>query len=63
MLNEAMMKSTISHLIKPEDLNHRGTMFAGQIAKWLVEAGLIAASRLTGKPKDIVCVQLNGMTF
>lgn len=63
MLNEAMLESTISHLIMPIDLNHHGTMFAGQMAKWLVEAGLIMASKLTGKPEDIVCVQLNGMTF
>lgn len=38
-------------------------MFAGQMTKWLVEAGVITASRLTGKPEDLVCVQLNGMTF
>ena len=63
MLNNAMLESTISHLIMPIDLNHHGTMFAGQMAKWLVEAGLIMASKLTGKPGDIVCVHLNGMTF
>lgn len=63
MPDEDTMESTISHLIRPEDLNHHGTLFAGQMAKWLVEAGLIMASRLTGKPEDIVCVQLHGMTF
>jgi acyl-CoA hydrolase len=63
MLTEPCMESTILHLIRPEDLNHHGTMFAGQMAKWLVEAGLMTASRLVGKPEDIVCVQLNGMTF
>jgi len=36
---------------KPEDLNHQGTLFAGQMAKWLAEAGLIAASRLVGRPE------------
>ncbi len=56
-------ETVILHLIRPEDLNHHGTMFAGQMSKWLVEAGLIAASRLTGKPEDIVCVQVNGLTF
>ena len=63
MQNEVIMESTILHLIRPEDLNHHGTMFAGQMAKWLVEAGLMTASCLIGKPEDIVCVQLNGMTF
>ena len=63
MLDEAMLESAILHLVKPEDLNHHGTLFAGQMAKWLVEAGLITASRLGGKPEDVVCVRLNGMTF
>lgn len=63
MVNEAMLESTILHLVRPEDLNHHGTLFAGQMAKWLVEAGLITASRLVRKPEDILCVQLDGMTF
>ncbi len=60
---EPMMESTLLHLVRPEDLNHHGTLFAGQMAKWLVEAGLITASRLCGKAEDVVCVQVNGMTF
>ena len=57
------LECRILHLVKPEDLNHHGTLFAGQMAKWLVEAGLMTVSRLVGKPEDVVCVQLNGMTF
>jgi acyl-CoA hydrolase len=56
-------ESVICHLVRPEDLNHHGTLFAGQISKWLVEAGVIRASQLVGRPEDIVCVQLNQMTF
>ena len=63
LLDEDMLKLTIPHLVKPEDLNHHGTLFAGQMARWLIESGLILSSRLTGKPEDIVCVQLNAMTF
>jgi len=63
MLNEAMLESTLLHLVRAEDLNHHGTLFAGQMAKWLVEAGVITASRLCGKAEDVVCVQINGMTF
>jgi acyl-CoA hydrolase len=63
MLDETFLQSEIMHLVRPEDLNHHGTMFAGQMSKWLVEAGLITASRLGGKPEDVVCVRLNGMTF
>ena len=59
-----MLRETIiSHLIKPEDLQHHGTLFAGQMAKWLVEACFVSATRLVGKPKDIVCVQIHGMGF
>ena len=37
---------TIYHLVKSEDLNHHGTLFAGRGAEWLVEAGFIAAANL-----------------
>ncbi len=60
---ENVFESEILHLVRPEDLNHHGTLFAGKMAMWLVEAGLIAASRLSGKPEDVVCVQLDGMRF
>ena len=59
-----MLKETnISHLIKPEDLQHHGTLFAGQMAKWFVEACFVAANRLVMKPEDIVCVQIHGLHF
>ena len=54
---------TISRLIKSEDLNHHGTLFAGRMAEWLVEASFIAAARLVGKPEDVVCVKIHGMSF
>ncbi len=60
---EPILESVILHLVRPEDLNHHGTLFAGQMAKWLVEAGFITASRLCGKPQDVVCVQVNEMNF
>jgi acyl-CoA hydrolase len=63
MANENNLELTVFHLIRPEDLNHHGTLFAGQMAKWLVEAGVMTASQLTGKPEDVVCVQLDRMTF
>ena len=63
MPNEMLLESTLLHMVRPQDLNHHGTLFAGQMASWLVEAGFIAAARLCGKPEDIVCVQINEMTF
>ena len=63
MPNELPLESSLLHMVRPQDLNHHGTLFAGQMASWLVEAGFIAAARLCGKPEDIVCVQLNEMAF
>ncbi|NTU75550.1 MAG: acyl-CoA thioesterase, partial [Anaerolineaceae bacterium] len=32
------------HLVKSEDLNHHGTLYAGRTAEWFVESGFIAAA-------------------
>jgi acyl-CoA hydrolase len=53
----------ISRIIKSEDLNHHGTLFAGRMAEWLVEACLISAIDLLRKPEDIVCARIHGMNF
>jgi acyl-CoA hydrolase len=58
-----LTETVISHLIRPEDLQHHGTLFAGRMAEWFVEACFIAACRLVGKPEDIVCVKIHGMNF
>ena len=55
-------KVVIHHLVKGEDLNHHGTIFAGRAAEWLVEAGFCATAYLMD-PKDTVCMTINGMTF
>jgi acyl-CoA hydrolase len=53
---------TINHLVKGDDLNHHGTLFAGKTAMWFVESGCIAAASLT-KPENIVCLNIHGMLF
>ena len=50
------------HLVKSEELNHHGTLYAGRSAEWFVEAGFIAAAGLV-KPQNIVCLQIHGMIF
>ena len=56
-------KVFVTHrLVKNEDLNHHGTLYAGRSAEWFVEAGFIAAAGLT-RPEDIVCLKIHGMTF
>lgn len=49
-------------LIKSEDLNHHGTLFAGRTAEWFVESGFIAVSSLLN-PRNIVCLKIHGMFF
>ncbi len=53
----------ISHLVKSEDLNHHGTLFAGRTAEWLVEAGFVTAAAEHGRPQDVLCVNVHGFTF
>lgn len=52
----------IHHVVMGADLNHHGTLFAGQGSKWFVEAGFIAAANLAS-PENIVCVNIHGMQF
>ncbi len=49
-------------LVKSEDLNHHGTLFAGRCAEWFVESGFIAVA---GKldPKFVVCLRIYGLEF
>ncbi len=58
-----MKNYEIAHLVKSEDLNHHGTLFAGRSAEWLVEAAFVAVAAQHGRPEDIVCVNIHGFTF
>jgi len=49
-------------LIKSEDLNHHGTLFAGRTAEWFIESGFIAATALLD-PRSVVCLKVHGMYF
>lgn len=49
-------------LVKSEDLNHHGTLFAGRTAEWFVESGFIAAASILN-PKNVVCLTIHGMHF
>ena len=51
-----------TRLVKSEDLNHHGTLFAGRTAEWFVESGFISAATLVD-PKGIVCLKIHGMYF
>lgn len=59
-----MKIETIStrHLVKGEDLNHHGTLYAGRGVEWMVEAGFIAASTAV-KDGNVVCMRINSLIF
>jgi acyl-CoA hydrolase len=64
MRNNTMETKTFvtNRLVKGEDLNHHGTLFAGRGAQWFVEAGFIAAAGIT-RPERILCLNVHGMLF
>lgn len=49
-------------LVKSEDLNHHGTLYAGRSAEWFVESGFVSASSLIN-PRNIICLKIHGMYF
>ncbi|MGD0343258.1 MAG: hotdog domain-containing protein [Bacteroidales bacterium] len=64
-MNKRIIKpsnSVTMRLVKSEDLNHHGTLFAGRTAEWFVESGFIAATSLLD-PKSVVCLKIHGMFF
>ena len=58
-----MKEYIVSHLVKSEDLNHHGTLFAGRSSEWLVEAAFIAAASEHKNPEDVLCVNIHGFVF
>jgi acyl-CoA hydrolase len=54
----------VSHLVRSGDLNHHGTLFAGRMSEWVVEAGFIGAQRaLEIDPAHLVCLKIHGLIF
>lgn len=58
-----MERIKISRLVKSEDLNHHGTLFAGRMTEWFVESCFICGAKVTGRPENIVCVNVHGFYF
>lgn len=57
-----LKKFVTHHLVKGQDLNHHGTLFAGRGAEWFVESGFVAASAMTA-PESTVCLNIHGLVF
>lgn len=58
-----MKKYETLHLVKMEDLNHHGTLFAAKATAWLVEAGFTVAALEHGNPNEIVLRGMQDMSF
>lgn len=58
-----MREFVTTRLVKSEDLNHHGTLFAGRMSEWFVEGCFIAAATTHGNPEEIVCIKLHGLKF
>lgn len=50
------------HLVKNEDLNHHGTLYAGRITEWFVETGFMTAAACMVSDQ-LVCVKIHDMVF
>ena len=55
-------ESITTRLVKCEDLNHHGSLFAGRTAEWFVESGFIAVANYLEIDR-LVCVKMHGIQF
>lgn len=51
------------HLVKSEDLNHHGTLFAARGAAWLIEAGYTTATCEHGDTEEVVLRGLQNVSY
>ncbi len=58
-----MKKYESLHLVKPEDLNHHGTLFAARTAEWVVEAGFAVAACEHGNPDEVVLRNMQDLSY
>lgn len=58
-----MKKYETLHLVKGEDLNHHGTLFAARATAWLVEAGFAVAACEHGNSDEIVLRGIKDVSF
>lgn len=58
-----MKKFETLHLVKQEDLNHHGTLFAARAAEWLIEAGFAVAACEHGNTDEVVMRNLQDLSY
>lgn len=57
------MKTVTRHLVRPEHLNHHGTLFGGRIAEWMTEAAFIGIAEILGHTDHAVIVSTKDLTI
>ena len=57
------MELSTRHFVRPEDLNHHETLYAGRISEWITEAAMIGVTRLLGSNEGVVLVALNNISI
>lgn len=50
-------------LVKSEDLNHHGTLFAGRMSEWFVESCFISVANEYKHPENLVCIKIHELKF
>lgn len=55
------MELATRHFIRPKDLNHHETVYAGQLADWLTEAAMVGVTQIVKKNNDVVLATLKEM--
>lgn len=58
-----MKKYEALHLVKQEDLNHHGTLFAARAAQWLIEAGFAVAACEHGNTDEVVMRNVQDLSY
>lgn len=53
----------VPRLVKTEDMNHHGNLYAGRMAEWFVEACYLCASQVPGLPGALVCLRINDLVI
>ena len=53
----------VPRLVKPGDLNHHGSLYAGRAAEWFVEACYLCAAQAPDLPGTMVCLAIRDLVL
>jgi acyl-CoA hydrolase len=53
----------VPRLVKTEDMNHHGNLYAGRMAEWFIEACYLCAAQVPGLPGALVCLRIHDLVI